>query len=67
MIEYENMKYDDFCKEVKCVHYNLIERLSFMENNSEIERQLQIAKIYCRKNCEHTAQEFYRWMTKANN
>jgi len=68
MVEYENIRREDFCKEKECRLYILLTQLNFFENPSPlVKRQKELIKIRCRQNCEHTAQEFYQWMTKANN
>ena len=43
-----NINYEDFCKETGCVHYNLIERLRFAPESSQIERELKIARVHCK-------------------
>jgi len=66
-VKMEEIIYEAFCKEIECVHYNFIERLSCIETISpEIERSLEIARVYCQQNCEHTAHEFYQWILEKN-
>ena len=52
----------DFCKESKCIRYNLIERLKSTLKSSQIEKELEIARIHCKQNCERTAQDYYQWL-----
>jgi hypothetical protein len=56
-------KYNKFCEESKCVHYNAISRLESISNPSEdITRQLAIIKIHCKQRCERSADQFYNWL-----
>ena len=59
--------YRDFCIEMGCVHYNLIQRLESVENpNESIKRDLAIAKSRCEQRCERTAYDLYYWMKCSN-
>jgi len=56
-------KYEDFCKEQRCIRYNGLSKLmSILEPSESIKRDIEIIKIQCKQNCEHTAYEFYTWM-----
>lgn len=57
-----HINYEDFCKEQRCVHYNLIERLKSLPKSSKIERELAIAEVHCAKSCERTAYQFHEWL-----
>lgn len=57
-----DVNYEDFCKESKCAHYNLIERLKSAPKSPQVERELGIAEVYCKQACERTAKQFYQWM-----
>jgi len=57
-----DISYEDFCKETRCVHYNLIERLKSAPKSSQIERELGIARVHCEQNCERTAYQYYQWI-----
>jgi len=55
--------YRNFCRDSKCIHYNLIERLESIENpEEEIERDLSLAKNRCEHRCERTAHDFYAYL-----
>lgn len=60
------IKYEDFCRETKCFHYNLISRLSstlnMREYPYEAKRSLEIARVHCKQDCERTAYQFYQWL-----
>ena len=55
-------KYRDFCKETRCVAYNLQERLSSMQKTDTVKRDIEIAEVQCRQNCQRTAHNFYEWL-----
>jgi len=55
------VKYKDFCKESKCIHYDLISRLKSMPETLETERDLETAKVYCEQKCLRTRHEFDQW------
>ncbi len=62
----DEIKYEDFCKETGCMHYNLIKRLTSILNSSQssnaTERDLGIARVHCRQNCQRTAYQFANWL-----
>ena len=60
------LKYEDFCKETKCVHYNLIERLNSVPKSPTLERNLGIARVHCDQACERSATQFYQWANEKN-
>lgn len=55
--------YEDFCKEKGCRLYKLLKQYSLIEEPSLlVKRQKEIIRERCKKNCEHTAYEFYQWL-----
>jgi hypothetical protein len=52
-----------FCKESTCMHYNLIDRLTSMQDSTK-ERDLEIARVHCQQACEKTAYNYYEWLRK---
>jgi len=62
------IKYEDFCRDKECRLYLLLTKLDLFENPSPlVMEQKEIIKKRCKENCEHTAYEFYQWLTKTNN
>ena len=62
MVEPRVLNYEDFCKESKCFHYNLINSLESRSKTPEIERDLETAKVYCKQKCLKTRHEFDQWL-----
>jgi len=56
-------KYEDFCKESRCVTYNGISRLmSIHEPSESIKKDIEIIKVGCRQNCQRTAYDLCEWL-----
>ena len=56
-------EYREFCNETRCIHYNSIKRLEAIEDpNDAIKRDLGIAEVQCKQNCQRTTYDFYNWL-----
>jgi hypothetical protein len=58
--------YKLFCRETKCIYYDLISRLESMPRTPQTEKQLETAGVHCAQACERTAAQFYQWMLEKN-
>ena len=60
----ETINYEDFCKEIKCMQYEDLQKLMSMENLPEdIALQIEIIENKC-KQCSHTKSEFHSWFKR---
>jgi len=59
----------EFCRESKCIHYNLIQRLESKLSPQEIltDKSLGIARVQCQQACERTAYQLNEWTRKPIN
>lgn len=53
----------EFCKQLRCIHYNLIERLESVKPRCEPTNAiLGITRVYCQQRCERTAYQLFEWI-----